>query len=41
MDYTLGESVKCQVMTNDSQGLRVNESEMPITYGKESSTTEQ
>ena len=40
MNYILGEKVKCQVMTNDSQGLLVNESEMPITYGKESSTVE-
>ena len=40
MDYVLGEKVKCQVMTNDSQGLLVNESETPITYGKESSTVE-
>ncbi len=35
IDYTLGENINCKVITNDSKGVRVDESEMPITYGKE------
>lgn len=40
IEYDLGENIKCEVITNDSKGIRVNESEMPITYGKKDVSTE-
>lgn len=35
IDYALGENINCEVITNESKGVLVNESEMPITYGTE------
>ena len=35
MEYALGENVKCEVITNDSKGVRVDASEMPIKYGND------
>lgn len=33
MEYALGKNIKCDVTSNDSKGIRVNASEMPINYG--------